>query len=335
MRTTAARKQDTARIAELLLLSTVSAQERICLVRPISGAFMGIERSSCHVDASHFVSISHSRAHPWARSHHFIFFILCDDGSAPKMEPGNESSGNKSATSTEKSARDSSVHWQSQLLWWHSDHEEAFQRLKDHLAHVTKLVHFREDYPLILASDASAYGVGAVLMHRNAVIVKLKEKRYPFIYAVNKFHQYVYGRHFELVTDHKPLVSIFHPKRKLPVMTAQRLQRWAITLMAYTFTIRYKPTAEYGNADGLSRLPAGPDFEFDSQVDVYNTIQVNADDGLPMQAFQLAKATAQDVELNRVYCYMRRGWPEELSSSELLHTTSHADRRPRCDPSGL
>uniref|UniRef100_A0A5S6R3L9 RNA-directed DNA polymerase n=2 Tax=Trichuris muris TaxID=70415 RepID=A0A5S6R3L9_TRIMR len=218
---------------------------------------------------------------------------------------------------------------------WHSDQEEAFQRLKDELVHVTKLVHFREDYPLILASDASAYGIGAVLMHRypdgserpiahasktlteqQRGYSQIEREALSIIYAVNKFHQYVYGRHFELVTDHKPLVSIFHPKRKLPVMTAQRLQRWAITLMAYTFTIRYKPTAEHGNADGLSRLPAGPDFEFDSQVDLCNTIQVNADDGLPMQAFQLAKATAQDVELNRVYRYMRRGWPEELSSSE-------------------
>ena len=52
---------------------------------------------------------------------------------------------------------------------------------------------------------------------------------------------------------HKPLVTIFPPKKQLPFQTAQRLQRYAIKLIAYQFDIRYKVTKEHGNANDLSR----------------------------------------------------------------------------------
>ncbi|KFD49725.1 hypothetical protein M513_09422 [Trichuris suis] len=86
--------------------------------------------------------------------------------------------------------------------------------------------------------------------------------------------------------------------------------------MAYNFTIRYKATAQHGNADGLSRLPAGPDLEFDNKVDNCKRITEDANDGFPMQATQLAKATTKDVELSRVWRYIQGGWPDRLDSSE-------------------
>ena len=38
-------------------------------------------------------------------------------------------------------------------------------------------------------------------------------------------------------------------------MAAARIQRWALTLAAYNYTIKYKPGKEHCNADALSRLP--------------------------------------------------------------------------------
>ena len=49
----------------------------------------------------------------------------------------------------------------------------------------------------------------------------------------------------------------------MPFQTAQKLQRYAIMLMAYQFDITYKVTKEHGNADGLSRLTTQIDPAFD------------------------------------------------------------------------
>ena len=70
---------------------------------------------------------------------------------------------------------------------------------------------------------------------------QIKRKTLAIIYGVTKFYQYLYGRKFKLICDHKPLVSIFSTSKNLPTLTIC-LQRYAITLEAYQFRIEYKPT---------------------------------------------------------------------------------------------
>ncbi|XP_067949444.1 uncharacterized protein [Watersipora subatra] len=75
---------------------------------------------------------------------------------------------------------------------------------------------------------------------------------------------------------------MFSTEKNIPVSTAQRLQKWALTLMAYQYDIRYKPTAQHGNADGLSKLPIGanPEFDHDEEnesIEISHTIQEELD----------------------------------------------------------
>lgn len=58
-----------------------------------------------------------------------------------------------------------------------------------------------------------------------------------------------------LSLDHKPLVIIFGPKKGIPVMIANRLQRYAIFLSGYNYEIQFVKGIDNGNADALSRLP--------------------------------------------------------------------------------
>ena len=92
------------------------------------------------------------------------------------------------------------------------------------------LAHYDPRLPLVLAADASQYGLGAVISHRwpdgterpiaySSRTLNASERNYPQVEKealalVYSFHQYVYGRRFELVTDHQPLTTIFGPRTR-------------------------------------------------------------------------------------------------------------------------
>ena len=70
------------------------------------------------------------------------------------------------------------------------------------------------------------------------------------------------GQRFNLITDHRPLLTIFSPAKGIPEMAASRLQRWAIILSAYNYEVKYQPTDKHGNADALSRSPLDSDADW-------------------------------------------------------------------------
>ena len=72
--------------------------------------------------------------------------------------------------------------------------------------------------------------------------------------GVKRFHSYLNGRTFTLLTDHQPLVTILGPKVGVPLLAAARMQRWSLILAAYQYEIEYRKSAEHANADALSRL---------------------------------------------------------------------------------
>ena len=75
------------------------------------------------------------------------------------------------------------------------------------------------------------------------------------VFGMKKFHCYIYGCHFTLVTDHKPLLSLFDGSRAVSPQLSARIQRWALTLASYEYDLKYKTSSENANADAMSRLP--------------------------------------------------------------------------------
>lgn len=215
---------------------------------------------------------------------------------------------------------------------WSNNCEQAFDTLKNDVIRATNLVHYDESKPLILATDASSYGVGVVLSQvdkgREAPIAyasktltetqqkysQIEREALSIIYGVTKFRQFLYGRRFTLVTDHEPLVSIFASDKNIPTLTAQRLQRWALILMGFQYDIKYKNTLQHGNADALSRLPIGPDRHFDSMQqledqEITHAIQEEIE-LLPIVADQVRILTKSDSTLQTVIEWINSGWPK-------------------------
>ena len=105
------------------------------------------------------------------------------------------------------------------------------------------------------------------------------------VYGVKKFHKYIYGRRFTLVTDHKPLLSILGPTSEVPLIAAARMQRWGIFLSAYQYDVEYKRSKDHSNADGLSRLPLPQQSDWEEAKEVF---RVSFGDALPVTAAEIA-----------------------------------------------
>ena len=217
---------------------------------------------------------------------------------------------------------------QSEVWWkWSKECQQAFQAAKEKLISAPVLTHYDVNLPIHLAGDASQYGVGAVISHTMpdgferpiawaSRTLSSSEKRYSqvekealaLVFGVKKFHQYLYGRQFTLVTDHKPLTAILGPKSGIPSLAAARMQRWALLLSGYRYNIRFRPNQAHGNADGLSRLPLEDTSTCGNCEDatVFNISQVDA---LPVHASQVMTATRTDPLLSKVLRYARTGWP--------------------------
>lgn len=233
---------------------------------------------------------------------------------------------------------------------WTNRQQTAFQELKDTIINAVQLVHYQSDIPLRLATDASKYGIGAVISHvypdgsehpisfasktlteTQIGYSQIEKEALSIIYGVTKFHQYLYGRKFELVTDHQALTTLFNPNKKLPVMTLHRLQRWAIVLLSYNYTIRYNSTKHHANADALSRLPVGADPEFDREeknmCNVYEVYQSIIDE-CPVNAKSVALFTKDDTILKEVGHMISNGWPATFKNSNIQDNLKpYFDRR--------
>jgi len=232
---------------------------------------------------------------------------------------------------------------------WSEECDIAYQRIKDSLSSDAVLCHYNPKLPLILATDASPTGVGAVLSHvlpngeeRPIVFVsrtlnqaernysQLEREGLGIIFGVTKCHMYLYGREFTLVTDSKPLGLILAPDKTIPSIAASRIQRWAIQLSAYRYKVQIKKSAENANADGLSRVHL-PHTEQEDSIGIFSVKEVVMVHNRqlhtkPITAKEVARCTAKDSILSRVTHMVQTGWglKEDLDVS-LQEYYAHRD----------
>ena len=212
---------------------------------------------------------------------------------------------------------------------WSKDEQKAFESSKSVLTTDTLLVHFNPDLPLTLMCDASSYGIGAVLAHRmpddkerpigyasrslskaERNYSQIEREALALVFGVKKFHSYLFGHCFELITDHKPLLALLHEHKPTSAQASARIRRWSLLLSAYEYKISFRKTEDHGNADALSRLPLKT-TSLETPQPPELVLLMNHLGESPVTARHIRVWTRRDPILSKVKDYIERGWPTE------------------------
>ena len=238
---------------------------------------------------------------------------------------------------------------------WTKKEAAAFQDSKELLLSSQVLVHFDLNQELVLSCALKSslrakglptlnkipithnpYGVVAILSHRfsdgtDRVIgfasrsLTKAERKYSqlekdglaCIFGVKRFHSYLYGRKFTLITDHKPLLGLLGEIKVIPTQASARIQRWALTLVAYEYTC-YRSGGNHGNTDAMSRLALQGEA---TSVPVPEVLQVvllmeHLQDS-PTSVADIRMATSHHPVLSHILQFVRCSWPNQCREEEL------------------
>ena len=152
------------------------------------------------------------------------------------------------------------------VVCWTVEGLEAFARLKVSLVDVCVLTVPSQQDNFVLHTDASGKGIGAtlnVIRDGKKLPVAFYSKQLQgaqhhysateleglaLFKSIHYFAHYLFGTRFEVITDHKALVSLLHSR-----VLNRRLHGWVLQLLEFDFTVQYRPGLENGDADALSR----------------------------------------------------------------------------------
>lgn len=204
---------------------------------------------------------------------------------------------------------------------WTGECEQALGGLKEALIKKVVLAYPQTDKPYKLYTDASQYSFGAVLMQddergiqRPVHLVSrqfndaqkrysvIEKEGYALVFALKYFKPYLTGAECTIVTDHKPLKSLFKGTIK-----SARVERWALLVNSCPFEISYIKGADNVFADLMSRLlPSQVDQSMDDgPVEPLSAVGEIADfpwelDGLDKDEVKQAQKLMPEYEQGRL-----------------------------------
>ena len=221
---------------------------------------------------------------------------------------------------------------------WSDQHQEAFSNIKTSLTTSPLLSFFDINHTTRLSTDASRQGLGFILEQKSgdkwtliqagSHFLSDAETRYAVIelemlavsWAIMKCRVFLAGlQHFEVVTDHNPLIPILNTRR-LDEVENPRLQRLKSRLMAYNFTAHWTKGSSHNAPDALSRNPVSDPqsedtlAEFDDQSNLaMSTSEIRAittsESPTSPRLEEVQQLAAQDPEYQQLLSVILNGFP--------------------------
>ena len=199
---------------------------------------------------------------------------------------------------------------------WTAECECAFQNIKMGEANIVELKHFDIHKDIRVVCDASHNGLGAVLEQLGTEgwrpisfasrFLNAAEKKYStnelemlaVVWGAEYFRNYILGRSFTVITDHKVLISLLNGNNKKNETLFSRLTRWLDRLIPFDFVIEHKPGAKIGLADYLSRYPSEPPkpiSQYDNLFTVAKIASIRKSLGFTNELKPLGKRNYQNI----------------------------------------
>ena len=213
---------------------------------------------------------------------------------------------------------------------WGPAQDDAFQAVKEELAKPTTLALYDQNAPTKITADASAYGLGAVILQKHednwkpiayaSKSMTETERRYSqiekealaLVWACEKFSDYVLGKKIQLETDHKPLVPLFG-KTNLDCLPP-RILRFRLRLIRFNYSISHVPGKELYTADALSRAPitsvSSTKEIDDNQTELFINAIVSSLHASADRLQEYRAAQQADNHCQQLIDFCKRGWPE-------------------------
>lgn len=224
---------------------------------------------------------------------------------------------------------------------WNDRCQIAFETLKTEICSDKVLAHFNPRQKILLATDACNTAIAGVLFHRYddgtqkpvayvSRALNSAEKNYStfekealaIIFSVIKLRQYLLGNKFILQTDHKPLITIFGEHKGIPVMAAARIQRWALILSGFNYSIEYIKGV-LNTADSLSRIAQ---FETTEPIPESTYINYVGFVNVPLIDFKsIATHTRRDSILSKLMDSIHNGTVDKLEGDSFASFRSKSN----------
>ncbi|XP_058827546.1 uncharacterized protein LOC131687476 [Topomyia yanbarensis] len=195
---------------------------------------------------------------------------------------------------------------------WTAKCQVAFKKFKEVLKADLLLIHFNPALNIVVSADASSVGVGATLLHKFPDgTLKVVQHASRALTAAEK--TIISTIHSGTTSDKTPknyvlpiTTQIFGSRKGISVYTSNRLQRWALTVLLYEFTIAYVPT----NSAMLTYIPVSHHVRLEQD---YVTASVSLENDLRI----VQQSTQSDPITKEVYRYLLNGCPQIVTDVEL------------------
>lgn len=131
--------------------------------------------------------------------------------------------------------------------------------------------------------------------------------------SMKRFHEYIYGHHFDLITDHKPLLALLSGDRQMLQVLSPHMSQLTVFLTAYAYPLFHQSGKHLCHTDALSHcqlLNIIEDPPPATSVLLINVLQVQ------VTAADIAKHSARDKVIAQVLVWVRRGWPKGTVTPE-------------------